>query len=88
MLDKPTQQFFDLVHAHSMSDFAFFGSRMGAEWFGDLRRAAAQIRRENWKIYAETLIDELEKAAEHRDAHRMTGLFLNAFDNHMRLIWV
>ena len=69
-------------------DFAFFGSRMGAEWFGDLRRAAAQIRRENWKIYAETLIDELEKAAEHRDAHRMTGLFLNAFDNHMRLIWV
>ena len=87
ILDKHTERFFDLLHEHSMSDWRFYGSRAGAEWFGDLRRAAAQIQAENWKTYAETLIGELEKAAERRDAHRMTGLFLNAFDNQMRLIW-
>ena len=87
MLDKPTQHFFSLLHEHSMSDWRFYGSRAGAEWFGELRRAAAQIQAENWKTYAETLIGELDKAAERRDAHRMTGLFLNAFDNHSRLIW-
>ena len=87
MLDKATQQFFDLLHEHSMSDFAFYRSRAGAEWFRELRRATHQIPVENWKTYAETLIGELEKAAERRDAHRMTGLFLNAFDNEMRIIW-
>ena len=55
--------------------------------FARIKKAAAQIQAENWKTYAETLIGELEKAAERRDAHRMTGLFLNAFDNQMRLIW-
>ena len=87
MPDKETQQFFDLVHEHSMSDWRFYNSRAGAEWFGNLRRAAALIRTENWKVYAETLTGELEKAAERRDARQMTGLFLNAFDNQMRLIW-
>ena len=87
MLDKATQQFFDLLHEHSMSDFAFYRSRAGAEWFRELRRATHQIPVENWKLYAETLIAELKTAAERRDARRMTCLFLNAFDNHMMLIY-
>ena len=82
-----TQRFFDLVHEHAMSDWRFYGSRAGTEWFGDLLRAAKQIQSSRWKGYALWLIGELEKAAERRDAHRMTGLFLNAFDNQMRLIW-
>ena len=87
MLDKPLQHFFDLLHEHSMSDFAFYGSRAGAEWFGDLLRAAKQIQSSRGKGYALWLIDELKTAAERRDARRMTDLFLNAFYNQMRLIW-
>ena len=87
MLDKPTQEFFDLVHEHAMSDFAFFRSRAGAEWFGELRRLAGLMPVENWRKYALWLIEALREAADWRDASRMTALFLNAFDNHMRLIW-
>ena len=87
MLDKPTARFFDLVHERSASDFAFYASRAGAEWFRELRQAAAEIPAENWRDYARRLIIALQLAAERRDARRMTALFLNAFDNHMRLIW-
>ena len=87
MIDKSTQEFFDLVHEHAASDFAFFRSRMGAEWFGDLRRAALQIPVEKWREYALSLIEELQKAVEWQDARMMTMLFSNAYGNHMRLIW-
>lgn len=87
MLDKETQQFFDLWHEHSMSDFLFYGSKDGIKWFRELRNLAAQIPVENWRKYALWLVGEAEKAAERRDARRMTALDMNAFDNHMRLIW-
>lgn len=87
MLDKPTQQFFDLVHEHSMSDWRFYGSQAGAEWFRELRHLAAQIPAENWREYARWLVGEAEAAAKRRDARRMTALAMNAFDNQMRLIW-
>ena len=87
MTDKPTQQFFELWHEHSMSDWRFYGSRAGTEWFGELRRLAERIPAENWRKYALWLVGEAETAAERRDARRMTALAMNAFDNHMRLIW-
>lgn len=87
MLDKPTQQFFDLWHEHSMSDWRFYRSRTGAEWFGELRHLAEQIPTKNWREYARALVGEAEAAAERRDAHRMMELSMNAFANHARLIW-
>ena len=87
ILDKYTERFVDLLHEHAMSDWRFYGSRAGAEWFGDLLRAANQIQSSRGKGYALWLIDELKTAAERRDARRMTDLFLNAFYNQMRLIW-
>ena len=87
MLDKPTARFFDLWHEHSMSDWRFYRSRAGAEWFGELRRRAKQIPAENWRHYALELVGEAELAAERRDARRFMDLAMNAFDNHTRLIW-
>lgn len=87
MPDRETERFFDLWHEHSMSDWRFYGSQAGAEWFRELRHLAAQIPTENWREYALWLVGEAGKAAERRDARRMTALAMNAFDNHTRLIW-
>lgn len=87
MPDRETERFFDLWHEHSMSDWRFYGSQAGAEWFRELRHLAAQIPAENWREYALWLVGEAETSAERRDARRMTALALNAFDNHRRLIW-
>ena len=87
MLDKPTQQFFDLWHEHSMSDFRFLRSQSGKEWFMELRQLASNIPTENWRKYALWLVDESQKATQCQNANRITELAMNAFDNHMRLIW-
>ena len=87
ILDKHTERFFDLLHEHSMSDWRFYGSQAGAEWFRELRNLAVRIPSENLRKYALWLVGEAGKAVERRDARRMTALAMNAFDNHMRLIW-
>ena len=66
MPDRETERFFDLWHEHSMSDWRFYGSRAGAEWFRELRHLAAQIPTENWREYALWLVGEAGKAAERR----------------------
>lgn len=85
-MDIQTEQFFDLWHTHAMSDWQFYCSRSGVEWFRELRYLAEHIPAENWRKYALWLVGEAQKAVDHRDSSRFTALSMNAFDNHMKLI--
>lgn len=85
-MEANTERFFNLYHEHTMSDWRFFRSGEGKQWFRELRHLASEMQGNNRK-YAEWLVEETSKAVKEKDAKWFMALAMNAFDTQMKLIW-